>query len=134
MATSPAFAATPHTGAALLTGTETDLAVPTSAFSVFAAGTNGSKVEELIVTAYATTLIPTTVAGLVYWWIYNGTTYFVWDVFPVTAITASATAQGFRLSRPYNNLILQSGWTLYAGQSESSNASHLIATAVGGDY
>jgi hypothetical protein len=133
MATSPAFAATPHTSAALITGTETDLAVPTAAVSVFAGGTNGSKIEEVVITAYFTTLVASTAAGLVYLWLYNGTTYFVWDVLVVAAITPSTTTAGFRLSKPYNNLFVPSGWTLYAGQSVAANASHLIVTAQGAD-
>lgn len=134
MANIPAYAATPHVASVILANTETNLAAPTAANSLFVAGTNGSKIEEVVVESYFTTLVPTTVAGLVYLWLYNGSTYFTFDQLAVTAITASATAAGFRLSKAYNNLVLMSGWTLYAGQSQSSNASHLIVHAFGGDY
>lgn len=134
MATAPAYAATPHAASALITGTETDLAVPTAAVSVFVGGTNGSKIEEIVVESYYTTLVSSTSAGLVYLWLYNGTTYFVWDVLTVTAVTASTTTPGFRLSKPYNNLFVMNGWTLYAGQSVAANAAHLLVTAMGGDY
>ena len=65
MATAPAYAATPLHGAAVLTALETDLQVPTQAVSVIGTQTNGCKIEEIVVEAIATTLISTTVAGLV---------------------------------------------------------------------
>ena len=134
MATNPGYAATPLHGAAVLTALETDLQVPTQAVSVIGTQTNGAKIEEIVVEAIATTLIATTVAGLVYIWIYNGSTYFLYDVIPVTAVTASATGAGFRLSKSYNNLILESTESLYAGNSVAGNDSKLVVHAFGGAY
>ena len=134
MATTPAYAATPNNGSVVITGTETDIQVPTQAVLVLTAGSNGSKVEEIDVSAIATTLIPTTVAGLVYIFLYNGSTYFLFDTYTVTAITASATASGFRLSRGYPNLILKTGWSIYASQSIAGNAGKINVSAFGGDY
>ena len=50
------------------------------------------------------------------------------------AVTASATAQGFRLSKSYNNLILESTESLYAGNSVAGNDSKLVVHAFGGAY
>lgn len=135
MAANPGYAAnSPRTVSAVLTGTETDLAVPTAAVLVWTAPAAGSKIEEVDVNAYTTTLVATTVAGLVYLFIYNGTTYYLFDVIPISAITASATAAGFRLAKGYNNLVLETGQFLYAAQSESSNASKLNVSASGADF
>lgn len=134
MASSPGYAAVPHNAAALIGAVETNLQVPTQAAVVFTAGASGSKIEEVVVQASATSLTPTTVAGLVYLFLYDGSTYHLFDIIPVTAITASATAAGFRASRGYNNLVLLNGWSLRASQSETSNASLLKCHALGGDY
>lgn len=134
MATNPAYAATVNNGSALIGAVETNLQVPTQAILVLTAGASGTKIEEVMIEATNTSLIPTTVAGLVYLFLYDGSTYHLFDVVTVTAITASATASGFRATRVYSNLVLKTGWKLYASQSESSNASLLKCHAFGGDY
>ena len=134
MATAPAYAATPLHGVGIPTALETDLQVPTQAVLVVSAGASGSKIEEIVVEAIATTLVATTVAGVIYIFTYNGVLYSLYDVIPVTAITASATAQGFRLSKSYNNLILLSTESIYAANSIAGNDSKLQVHAFGGSY
>lgn len=134
MATNPAYAATVNNNAALLTALETNLQVPTQAVLILTAGATGTKIEEIVVEATATSLVPTTVAGLVYLFLYDGSTYHLFDVVAVTAITASATAAGFRSSKMYNNLVLKNGWKLYAANSVSGNNSVLKVHAFGADY
>ena len=134
MATAPAFASTPRAASALLGAVETDLQVPTTTSTVFTAGASGSKVEEIVVQASkATGLIATTVAGLVYIFLHDGTTYHLFDTITVTAITASATVPGFRGSNRYANLFLPSGWSVRMSQSHTTNASILKATVLGAD-
>jgi hypothetical protein len=134
MATSPNYASTPLIGSALLGTAETNLQVPVHASLVVTPGSGGAKIEELVVQAAVTTLINTTAGGLVVWFLYDGTTYHLFDEFPITAVTGSATAAGFRLSRSYNNLFLPNGWFLYASQTVAGNASILKAIALGGSY
>ena len=133
MAASPGYAATINNGAAIITTLETDLAVPTQAILILTAGSSGTKIEEIVVEAVATTLVATTVAGLVYLFLYDGSTYHIYDTITVTAITASATTPGFRASKTYNNLVIKSGWKLYASQSETSNDNALKVHAFGAD-
>lgn len=133
MATDPAFAATPALGAALIGSAETNLQVPVNASTVLTAGASGSKVEEIVIEATATSLVASTVAGLVYLFLYDGSTYHLFDVVTVTAITASSTVPGFRQRNVYPNLVLESGWSLRASQSIAGNASILKITAFGGD-
>lgn len=134
MATDPIFASTVSLGAALLGSAETNLQVPAQSSVIVTAGSSGTKIEEIVVQASQTTLVATTVAGLVYLFTYDGTTYRLFDTVTITAITASATVPGFRLSRPYANLVLKSGWSLRASQSIAGNASVLNVFALGGDY
>lgn len=135
MATTPAYAATPHNGSALIGIAETDLQIPTHAISVFVAGPNGSKIEEITVQASVSGgLVATTVAGLVYLFLYDGSTYHLFDNLTIGAVTASTTTGPYRISKIYNNLIIKTGWTLYASQSIAGNASLLKIHAFGGDY
>lgn len=134
MATDPQFAATPALGCALLGSAETDLQSPAQTSTVLTAGSNGTKVEELVIEASkSASLVATTVAGLVYVFLHDGTNYRLFDTIAITAITASTTVAPFRLSRTYSNLVLKSGWSLRCSQSISGNASILVASAMGGD-
>jgi hypothetical protein len=134
LAAAPAFAATPRAASALITGTETNLQVPAAAVVVFTAGASGSKIEEVVAQASATTLVATTVAGALYLFLYDGTTYHLFDTILVTAITASATAVPFRASNRYANLVLPNGWSLRVSNSIAGNASILKVTALGADF
>jgi hypothetical protein len=134
MGATPAYASTVHNASALITSTETNLQVPTQAVSLFVAGASGSKIEELDVQASQTSLVATTVAGLVYVFLYDGSIYHLFDTIAVTAITASTTVAPFRLSKTYNNLVLKTGWTVYVAQSIAGNAGVLKVHALGADF
>ena len=135
MATDPAFAATVALGGALLGNAETDTLTPTTTSVILTAGASGSKIEEIVVQAAKTgTLVATTVAGQVYLFLYDGTTYRLFDSILVTAVTASTTVAPYRQNRLYTNLVLKSGWSLRASQSVAGNASLLQVFALGGDF
>jgi hypothetical protein len=135
MAASPAYAATVHNGSALLTTAETNLEVPTQAVSVFVAGASGSKIEEIDAIAVATTLAPATVAGLIYLFLYDGTTYHLRATMPITAVTASATVAPWTATPVvFNNLWLKSGWTLFASISAAPTTGAIKIHAFGADY
>lgn len=133
MATDPSFAATINNGCALLGNVETNTQVPTTSSVIITAGATGTKIDEIVVQASQTSLVATTVAGLVYLYLYDGATYHLFDTIAVTAITASATTAPFRLARSYANLVLKTGWSLRASQSQASNASILKCHAFGAD-
>lgn len=134
MATDPAFASTVSLGAALLGAVETSLTVPTTTSVIVTAGASGTKIEEIVVHAATTSLTPTTAAGLVYLFLYDGSTYHLFDVLAVSAVTASATTAPFRTNKTYTNLVLKTGWSLRASQSLAGNASLLKVEAFGGDF
>lgn len=133
MAADPSFASTINNGAALLGAAETNLQVPTTAVVIVTAGAAGTKIDEVVVEASQTSLVATTVAGLVYLFLYDGATYHLFDTVTVTAITASTTVAPFRLARSYANLVLKTGWSLRAAQSIAGNASVLKCHAFGAD-
>lgn len=142
MAADAAFASTVNNGSQLLGTAETNLQVPTTTSTVITAGANGTKIEEIVIDATTTGLGATTVAGLVYVFLYDGSTYHLYDTVTVRAITGSATAAPYRslpsdfasgVSRPVN-LFLKSGWSLRASQSIAGNASVLKISAFGGDF
>lgn len=132
MATDPSFAATPAIGAALLGVNESNLQTPAVASVILTAGASGTRIEEVVINATASGLVATTAAGLVYLFLYDGSTYHLFDVVSVPAITASGTAAGFRARNVYANLILKSGWSLRAAQNGNSGLIKVIA--FGGDF
>lgn len=134
MATNPAFASTPNVGHALLGAVETNLQVPTTASTVLTAGASGTLISSIVIEATTTSLTPTTVAGLVYIYIYDGATHHLFDVIVVTAITGSAALGGYRSRTAYTDLVLKNGESLRASQSNASNASILKIHAIGADY
>ncbi|SRR6266498_617946 len=133
MATDPAFSATINNGTALLGSAATNLQVADNTSTIVTAGATGTKIEEIVVEASNTTLTATTVAGLVYIFLYDGATYHLYDTFTISAITASSTAAPFRASKTYLNLIIKTGWSVRASQSIAGNASILKCHVFGAD-
>lgn len=134
MATTPTFSSVPRAAAALLGAAETNLQVPTTTSTVFTAGASGSKIEEVVVEASNTTLVATTVAGLVYVFLHDGTTFHLFDTIVVSAVTASATAQPYRSAIRYTNLTIPTAWSVRASQSIAGNASLLKFHVLGADF
>lgn len=134
MATTPTFASVPRAASALLGAAETNLQVPTTTSTVFTAGASGSKIEEIVVEATNTTLTVTTVAGLVYIFLHDGTTFHMFDTITVTAISGTATVPPFRASSRYTNLVIPTTWSIRASQSIAGNASLLKFHVLGADF
>lgn len=130
MSATPAYAATPLCGAALLGAAETSQTAPTTTSVIWTPdATNGGKLEEIRVTPIATT-----VAGLVYVFLYDGTTYHLFDEFTISIATVSTTLAATPLIKTYDNLILKGGWSLRCSQSISGNANLLNCYGFGGSF
>jgi hypothetical protein len=130
MATSPAFAATPNNGAASLSTANTNRDGTGTIATVWTAGANGGKVEELVVKADGDPADCTIV-----WYLYDGATYYVFDEWDIGNPAApSATVASYREVRAYRNLVLKSGWSLRASITAAPTSGHVIAHAFGGDY
>lgn len=88
--------------------------------------TNGKRVDAITVKSKATS-----VASIVFVWIYNGVTSFLYDEIDINAVTASNTADSFSITRSYSNLILPPNYQLYVSQTVTTDAN---VFAAGGDY
>lgn len=127
--TAPLFTLTPNTGTPVVVSATADssYSAPSHAVKVFAAGANGSLVNEIDLFGTGTT-----VAGVVQFYLYDGTNYHPIDSVLVTVVTPSTTQIPFSFKLFPENMALPTGWSLYA---TSFVASQLIAVqAYGGDF
>lgn len=109
MASSPAYAATPASGAASISTANTGRDGTGTIGTVLTAGASGSRIDDISICATGTTT-----AGMVRLFIHNGTTAFLWREIPVTAATPSGTVQAFSYYLSNQNLILPTGYSLRA--------------------
>ncbi|NBU71776.1 MAG: hypothetical protein EBS53_10075 [Bacteroidetes bacterium] len=133
MATQAQYASTPKLGSALLTSADTSLTAPTTVGTVFTAGTSGSRIDYIEIQGVATT-----VAGLVNLFVYDGSTYFLWQQVPILAVTSSTTSPAFAAVLSSNSnanimpLSFPSGYSLRATTSVAQTG--IRVTAYGGDF
>jgi hypothetical protein len=101
--------------------------------TVFTAAASGSRIDYIEIQGVATT-----VAGLVNLFIFDGTTYFLWQQAPIIAITSSTTAPAFVANLSSNGnanvmpLCLPTGYSLRATTSVAQTGIRVIA--YGGDF
>lgn len=126
MATTPNFAATPRLGAGVVSTADTSRTSPTNVTTIFTAGSNGSRIDEIDINATGTTT-----SGVVRLFIYDGSSYFLFQEILVTAITPSTTITAFGSTNTYNNLMLPSGHSLRA---TTNNSESFNVIAFGGDF
>ncbi len=133
MSTTAQYATTPVFGAALLTTADTSLTAPTTVGTVITAGASGTRIDFIDIQGVATT-----VAGIVNLFIYNGTTYHLWQQIPIVAVTSSTTAIAFSTTCSTNNcpnvmpIIIPTGYSLRATTTIAQTG--LKINAYGGDF
>lgn len=131
MASTPSYAsASPRVAVGVIStaNTNRDGTGTGPATAIFSAGASGSKVEEIRVKARGTTT-----AGMVRLYLYDGsgTDGHLFEEVPVTAITPSATVETFEATVTYDNLVIQSGWSITA----STHAAESFGVEIfGGDF
>jgi len=136
--TSPIFPLTPvATGLSVIGSSavtaRTAITGTTGLSLCFSAGANGSRIDTIIIQATGTTL-----AGLIDFWVYDGTTSRMVYEASVTVVTGSTTTAGFNLAistTTFNGgvpLTLPSGSSLYASSQVASQLVGIITT--GGNY
>lgn len=128
MATSPTFATIPRVGSVALTGTaDTSYTAPTSVATVITGVTAGTRIAEVVVQMTATV----SAATMVRLFLYDGTTYYLFDEVLIGVATGAQGVKQTRVSTLYNNLILpSSSWSLRA-TCHTTNAG--VVTALGAD-
>jgi hypothetical protein len=126
MATSPVFAVTPRIGAVSISTADSSYTAPTNVGTLITGASTGTRISEIVVKNAATSL-----AAIVRIFLYDGSTYWLYDEVTITAATGSSTVQQSRTSTVYNNLILPSAsWSIRVTTSVSQ-ATHV--TALGAD-
>jgi hypothetical protein len=127
--TAPIFPVSPVIGVANISSAITTRTVTgvTGLTSVQAGGTNGTRVDRISIKATATTT-----AGIIRLWLYSGSgnaQLFHEEI--VSAITPSATTAAYSTDIYYTDLLIPSGWTLYAS-TEKAEAFNVFLH--GGEY
>ena len=126
MATSPAFAVAPRIGAVSVATADSSYTAPTNVGTLITGASTGTRVAELVVKSAATSA-----AAIVRVFLYDGTTYWLFDEITVAAATGSSTVAQNRVSTTYNNLILPSAsWSI---RVTTSIAQTTHVTAFGAD-
>lgn len=126
MATSPVFAVTPRIGSVYIATADSSYTAPTNVGTLIAGASTGTRIAEIVVKCAATSA-----AAIVRIFLYDGTSYWLFDEILVAAATGSSTVQQTRVSTTYNNLILPSqSWSIRVTTSVSQ-ATHV--TAFGAD-
>jgi hypothetical protein len=133
MATSAQYAATPKVGAALLTTADTSLTAPSTVGTLITAGASGTRIDYIEVMGVANTS-----AGLVNLFLYDGSTYHLWQQIPVIALTVGTTTPSYSATISSNGnanvmpLCIPSGWSLRATTTTAQTGVKVIA--YGGDF
>jgi hypothetical protein len=126
MATSPAFAATPRIASVSVATADSSYTAPSNVGTLITGASSGTKVAEIVVKCAATSA-----AAIVRVFLYDGTTYWLFDEVTVAAATGSTTVQQTRVSTTYSNLILPSAsWSV---RVTTSVAQTTHVTALGAD-
>lgn len=126
MATSPAFAATPRIGAVSVATADASYTAPTNVGTLITGASTGTRISEIVCKCAATSA-----AAIIRIFLYDGSTYWLFDEVSIPAATGSATVLQSRVSTSYSNLILpSSSWSVRVTTSVSQ-ATHI--TALGGD-
>jgi hypothetical protein len=126
MAVSPSFAAVPRIGAVSIATADSSYTAPSNVGTALTGASTGTRIAEVVVKCAATSA-----AAIVRVFLYDGTTYFLFDEITVAAATGSSTVQQTRASATYTNLILPSAsWSVRVTTSVSQ-ATHV--TVLGAD-
>jgi hypothetical protein len=126
MAISPSFAATPRIGAVSIATADASYTAPTSVGTLITGASTGTRIAEIVVKCAATSA-----ASIIRIFLYDGTTYWLFDEVTIAAATGSSTVQQTRTSTTYNNLILPSAsWSV---RVTTSVAQTTHVTALGAD-
>lgn len=143
--TAPIYPLTPYAvNASLAAVTACTTRAPTVTASLAAANiialcpasANGRRVDKIQVQACSSSITAPTVAQTVQVWLWDGTTAYLIDEIPVTAVTPSTTAAAFVTSKSYTNLVLPAAFALYVSTTVTTTASTtaLSVTLFAGDY
>lgn len=116
MSASAAYASTPRSSAVTISTANTNRDGTGTLGLLFAAGSSGSRIEDISIVAKATTT-----TGVVRLFKYNGTAYFLWKEVLVPATTPSTSVAVWSAKLQNLALVLQSGWSLYVSTNNAES-------------
>jgi hypothetical protein len=126
MASSPAYTATPRTERATISAANTNRDGTGTIVNLFTAGANGSRVERITICATGTTT-----AGMIRFYLFDGTNTDLWREVAVSAVTPSATVLAFTSQLASLAYILSTGKSI---RVSTHNAESFRVIAEGGDF
>jgi hypothetical protein len=126
MAASPAYTATPRTERATISAANTNRDGTGTIVNLFTAGVNGSRVERITICATGATT-----AGMIRFFLFDGTNTDLWLEVSVGAITPSATVKSFYTQLGSLSFILSNGKSI---RVSTHNAESFRIIAEGGDF
>lgn len=122
--TTPIFLLTPVSPPVLVSTANTNLDGSGTLATLVTAATNGTRIDAVRIKA-----IETTTAGMIRFFIHNGTAAFLHSEVAVTAITPNATTKSFESTwRPDLPIVLPTGYSLRAS-TENGEDFHLTPWA-----
>lgn len=127
MATAAQYAATPRNAVGQVSTANTARDGTGTIATIFTAGGNGSRVDDIWITATGTTT-----AGVVRLFINDGTNTRLWQEVMVTAATPSTTVQVFNTALFNQALILPNGYSLRASTHNAETFNVIVSRA--GDF
>lgn len=127
MAAAPSYASTPVNWSGLVPLTASaSFTAPANVTTLGSAGANGTKISQVDVIP-----VGTVVAGLVLVFLFDGTTYHLHEPVTIAAATVNASTAPVKQSFYYDNLVLETGWSLAVSTTEASNESLIEVNAFG---
>ena len=105
------------------------LTAPSNTTTILTAASGGTKIEQIRITQVATT----SSAGLVNLFLYDGSTYHLFDQYAFSTLALSSSVRLTPVDLYYANLILSSGWSLRASVSVPGGVGAFKILAFGGD-
>ena len=132
MSATPAFATVPHTASVNVSTANTNrdgTGVVATLLTAPVATTNGTRVDDIAIKARVATT-----AGMIRFFLYDGTTHRFLTEVPVSAITPSASVAAFEDRTTLKNLgwIVQGGWSLRC--STEKGESFDVSVTNSGDF
>lgn len=127
MASTPAYASTPHVGSVALSTADSSRTAPTNVGTVFTAVAAGSRIDRATVHATGTTTL-----GLVRLFLHDGSAYHLIREVQIQPVTPSTTQAAFAVDITFDGGInIASGWSLRA---TTANSEAFKVTAYGADF
>ena len=127
MASSPVFVGTPKSWYGKLSTANTARDGTGTLVSIVSGGTNGSRVDKIKVIGAGTVT-----AGVIRYFLTNGTTFVLHKEVLVPATTPSTTVAAWEDERTFaDGMLIPTGWSL---QAATNNAENFNVIASGGDF